>query len=237
MKTKGKIHAVAYLRTSSATNADGDSQIRQRAAIAAFSKTAGFELVDEFADVAVSGADPIESRAGFAHLLDRIEGNGVRVVVIEDASRLARQLVTQELAILTLIARGVRVLTANGEDLTDDSDPSRVMMRQLAGAFHQYEKARLVAKLKAARDRKRATGARVEGRLSHAEKRPEVVKLAKQPAPQAPQGRPEVVQRDRRGAIRARPRQFERRCVLQILHHVDVGGLTRPRKSAPNGCR
>jgi len=156
LKTKAKANAVAYLRTSSATNADGDSQIRQRAAIAAFSKTAGFELVDEFADVAVSGADPIESREGFAHLLDRIEGNGVRIVIIEDASRLARQLVTQELAILALIARGVRVLTANGDDLTDDSDPSRVMMRQIAGAFHQYEKARLVAKLKAARDRKRA---------------------------------------------------------------------------------
>ena len=54
------------------------------------------------ADVAVSGADPIESREGFARLLDRIEGNGVRVVIIEGASRLARQLVTQELAILAL---------------------------------------------------------------------------------------------------------------------------------------
>jgi DNA invertase Pin-like site-specific DNA recombinase len=188
MKTKGKTYAVAYLRTSSATNADGDSQVRQRAAIAAFSKAAGFELVDEFADVAVSGADPIESREGFAHLLDRIEGNGVRIVIIEDASRLARQLVTQELAILALIARGVRVLTANGDDLTDDSDPSRVMMRQIAGAFHQYEKARLVAKLKAARDRKRATGARAEGRLSHAEKRPEVVMLAKKLRRKLPKG-------------------------------------------------
>ena len=77
LKNKAKTNAVAYLRTSSATNADGDSQLRQRAAIAAFSKTAGFELVDEFADVAVSGADPIESREGFARLLDRIEGNGV----------------------------------------------------------------------------------------------------------------------------------------------------------------
>jgi Resolvase, N terminal domain len=54
------------------------------------------------ADVAVSGADPIESREGFARLLDRIDGNGVRVVIIEGASRLARQLVTQELAILAL---------------------------------------------------------------------------------------------------------------------------------------
>ena len=113
MKTKGKTNAVAYLRTSSATNADGDSQLRQRAAIAAFSKTAGFELVDEFADVAVSGADPIESRGGFARLLDRIEGNGVRVVIIEDASRLARQLVTQELAILAFDRGGSSALAAD----------------------------------------------------------------------------------------------------------------------------
>jgi hypothetical protein len=28
--------------------------------------------------------------------------------------------------------RGVRVLTANGDDLTDSSDPSRKMMRQIA---------------------------------------------------------------------------------------------------------
>ena len=68
---------------------------------------------------------------------------------------------TQELGILALIQRGVRVLTANGDDLTDSSDPSRKMMRQIAGAFHEYEKARLVAKLKAARDRKRAGGRQV----------------------------------------------------------------------------
>ena len=82
--------------------------------------------------MAVSGADPIETRPGFASLLDRIEGNGVRTVIVEDASRFARELVTQELGILALIKRGVRVLTANGDDLTDSSDPSRKMMRQIA---------------------------------------------------------------------------------------------------------
>jgi hypothetical protein len=97
------------------------------------------------ADVAVPVTDPIESREGFARLLERIEGNGVRIVLIEDTSRLARELVTRELAILALTARGVHVLTANGDNLTEDSDPSRVMMRQIAGAFHQYEEARLVA--------------------------------------------------------------------------------------------
>jgi hypothetical protein len=36
----------------------------------------------------------------FAALLDRIEGNGVRVVICEDASRFARELVTQELGLI-----------------------------------------------------------------------------------------------------------------------------------------
>jgi DNA invertase Pin-like site-specific DNA recombinase len=78
---------------------------------------------------------PIETRPGFASLLDRIEGNGVRTVIVEDASRFARKLVTQELGIIALIRRGVRVLTASGDDLTDSSDPSRKMMRQIAGSF------------------------------------------------------------------------------------------------------
>jgi DNA invertase Pin-like site-specific DNA recombinase len=146
----GKAQAVAYTRTSSAANVgtNKDSDKRQRDAIGAFAKRSRYKLVSEFYDPAVSGADPMKSRPGFAELLSRIEGNGVRTVIVEDASRFARDLVAQELGILLLINRGVRVLTANGDDLTDTSDPSRVMMRQIAGSFAQYEKARLVAKLR-----------------------------------------------------------------------------------------
>jgi DNA invertase Pin-like site-specific DNA recombinase len=184
------VQAVAYIRTSSAANvgADKDSDKRQRAAIEGYAKRAGFDLVGEFTDAAVSGADPIESRAGFAALLDRIEGNGVRTVIVEDASRFARELITQELGILALINRGVRVLTANGDELTDSSDPSRVMMRQIAGAFHQYEKARLVAKLRSARQRKREAVGKVEGRKSWAERNPEMVETAKRLRRRSPKG-------------------------------------------------
>ena len=93
----------------------------------------------------------------------------MRTVVVEDASRFARQLIIQEAGIIALIERGVRVLTASGEDLTETGDPFKVAMRQIAGVFAQLEKARLVGKLKAARDRKRATGVKVEGRKSYAE--------------------------------------------------------------------
>lgn len=163
--------AIAYLRTSSAANvgSDKDSDKRQRAAIQAFAERERLEVVAEFYDADVSGADPIETRPGFAALLDRIEGNGVRTVLVEDASRFARQLIVQEAGIIALIERGVRVLTASGDDLTATDDPFKVAMRQIAGVFAQLEKARLVSKLKAARDRKRANGLKVEGRKSYAE--------------------------------------------------------------------
>ena len=136
----------------------------------------------------MSGADPIESRPGFPALLDRIESNGIRTVIVEDASRFARELMTQELGILTLIRRGVRVLTANGDDLTDSTDPSRKMMRQIAGAFHEYEKARLVAKLRVARERMREAKGKCEGRKSWAEINPGLVLEAKRLRRRSPKG-------------------------------------------------
>jgi hypothetical protein len=80
-----RIDAIAYLRTSSAANVgtDKDSDKRQRAAIASFAKTHGYRIVDEFYDSAVSGADPVAERPGFKAMLDRIAGNGVRVILVE----------------------------------------------------------------------------------------------------------------------------------------------------------
>jgi DNA invertase Pin-like site-specific DNA recombinase len=63
--------AVAYLRTSSKTNVgpNKDSDKRQLAAIAAYAKANGFDVVDTYYDAAVSGADPVSERSGmaFAH--------------------------------------------------------------------------------------------------------------------------------------------------------------------------
>jgi DNA invertase Pin-like site-specific DNA recombinase len=169
---KSRVPALAYLRTSSAANvgADKDSDRRQREAIQSYAKHAGFELIDEFYDTAVSGADPIDIRRGFRALLERIVSNGVRTVIVEDASRFARSLMVQEAGIATLAGLGVRVVTSRGDDLTDSDDEMRVAMRQIAGVFSQLEKTRLVKKLKAARDRKSKPGNRVEGRKTRRER-------------------------------------------------------------------
>ena len=59
----------------------------------------------------------------------KVPANGVRVVIVEDASRFARELMAQELGITLLISRGVRLLTASGDDLIASDDPTRKMMR------------------------------------------------------------------------------------------------------------
>ncbi len=180
--TKKFIPALGYLRTSSASNVgpDKDSEARQRKAIEAFAKRAGFEIVASFYDAAVSGKDPIVSRKGFADLLDKVASNGVHTVLIEDASRFARDLMTQETGIVALQTLGVTVLASNGDDLTASDDEMRIAMRQIAGAFTQLEKTRLVSKLRKARERKKGPNGKgkCEGRKSIQEARPDVVAIA-----------------------------------------------------------
>ena len=62
------------------------------------------------------------------------------------------------------------------------------MMRQIAGSFAQYEKARLVVKLRTARERKRKTAGKCEGRKSWAEINPELVRQAKRLRRRSPKG-------------------------------------------------
>jgi len=176
-----KLPALAYLRTSSATNVgtDRDSDKRQAEAIRAFAARSGFEVVETFYDAAVSGADPIEERSGFSALLDRIEANGVRTVIVEDQSRFARDMQAHVLGLALLRERDVRLLASNGTDLTDETDEMTEAMIHIAAVFSALEKKRLVKKLKAARDRKRAKEGKCEGRKSHAELHPEAVALAK----------------------------------------------------------
>jgi len=182
MASKPKIEAVAYLRTSSAANvgAGKDSDKRQRAAIAAFAKSAGFEIVAEFYDAAVSGTDPIESRPGFAAMLERIAGNGVRTILVESPDRFARDLIVQLTGHDFLKKLGVTLIPTTAPDFFTEDTPTAVLVRQVLGAIAQFDKASLVAKLKAARDRKRATGVKVEGRKNYAERNPELVELARE---------------------------------------------------------
>jgi len=182
--------AVAYLRTSSAANvgANKDSDKRQRAAIEAFARGAGFIMVDEFYDAAVSGADPIDKRPGFVEMLQRLATNGAKTIIVESPDRFARDLTVQLTGHDKLKGLGIEIIPATAPDYFIEDTPTAVLVRQVLGAIAQFEKASAVAKLAAARKRKRERFGKCEGRKSHREKQPEVVSLARKLRRKRPKG-------------------------------------------------
>jgi DNA invertase Pin-like site-specific DNA recombinase len=178
---KEPIKAVAYLRTSSAANvgADKDSEKRQRSSIDAFARGHGYEVVDQYYDAAVSGADPIDQRPGFMEMLRRVASNGAKTILVESPDRFARDLAVQLAGHDKLKAEGIALVPASAPDFFLEDTPTAVLVRQVLGAIAQFDKASTVAKLAAARKRKRETTGRCEGRRPHAEVRPEVVDLAR----------------------------------------------------------
>jgi DNA invertase Pin-like site-specific DNA recombinase len=181
MARKDLTKAIAYLRTSSRTNAgEGkDSPVRQREAIDEFAKANGYEIVAQYYDV-TSGENSIDDRPEFARMIEHILGNGAKTIIVETANRFSRDLIIQEIGFKKLQERGIALIAADKPDSFLDDTPTAVLVRQVLGAVAQFDKAMTVQKLKGARDRKRRlTGLKVEGAKNYAEKSPEMVKLAK----------------------------------------------------------
>ena len=184
--------AVAYLRTSSKTNVgvDKNSDKRQLAAINAFAKRAGYEIVGSYYDAAVSGADPVAARPQFASMLTALLANGARTIIVESPDRFTRDLAQQLLGHKMLADLGLTLIAASAPAHFLEDTPTAVMVRQILGSVSEFEKTSLVAKLKASRDRKRRETGKCEGRKSHLEKRPDVVALAKALRRKRPKGAP-----------------------------------------------
>lgn len=159
--------AYSYLRVSGKGQIDGDGFPRQREAILAFAEKSGIRIVREFRDEGVSGTKELDYRDGLSDLFAAIDNDGVRIVLVENASRLARDLLIQETIIQQLLAKGVTVLTADGLDMSVVDDPTRVLVRQIFGAIYQFEKAMLVIKLRGARERMKRKGVRCEGQIPY----------------------------------------------------------------------
>ena len=147
--------AFAYYRTSSQTNvgADKDSLARQEAAVQAYAKANDINIVEAFYDAAVSGADAIDLRPGFARMLEAIAANGVRSILVETSNRFARDLIVQETGHRFLKAQGIEIIAVDSPTAFLDDTPTATLVRQILGAVAQFEKASLVAKLAAARRR------------------------------------------------------------------------------------
>ena len=155
--------AFAYLRVSGKDQVDGDGFPRQRAAIAAYAKVHNITIKREFLEKAISGEKELEDRPALSALMTALHANGTKLVLVEKLDRLARHLMVQESIIADLKRNGFEIVSVTEPDLCSD-DPSRTLMRQMMGAFAQYEKAMIVAKLRGARQRMKAKTGVCEGR-------------------------------------------------------------------------
>ena len=224
MNGKGLIKAVAYLRTSSATNVgEGkDSDTRQRKAIEDYARAAGYEIVATFYDAAVSGADPVDARPEFARMLAALLANGARTIIVESPDRFARDLMQQLLGHDLLKKRGITLIAASAPAHFTEDTPTAVLVRQMLGGIAQFEKTTLVAKLRAARERKKKLTGKCGGRKSYAERDATMVMLAKKLARYPVNGRKRslrdiAVELEAQGYVNERGKPFNPKSVASML--------------------
>jgi DNA invertase Pin-like site-specific DNA recombinase len=159
METK----AYAYLRVSGRGQIEGDGFTRQLTAIKKYAAANNIKIVRVLREEGVSGTTDWEDRPSFSEMIGIMMSNGVRTVLVERLDRLARDLMVQESVIADFQRKNLTLISVSEPDLLVD-DPSRILMRQMLGAFFQYEKTLLVAKLRGARQRAKAENGRCEGR-------------------------------------------------------------------------
>jgi DNA invertase Pin-like site-specific DNA recombinase len=91
-------------------------------------------LVATYYDEAVKGSDPVDTRPGFAAMLEALEANGTRSIIVETANRFARDLMVQEVGFAMLRARGIDLIAADSPSSFLDDTPTARLIRQVLGA-------------------------------------------------------------------------------------------------------
>ena len=170
-----KQKAIAYLLVSGKGQITGDGFPRQREAIAALATAAGIEVVQWFEERGVSGKTEWDDRPAWVDMIASL--NGVDTIIVERLDRLSRDLGVQEWIMRDLRKRKITLMSTAEPDL-GETDPTRVLFRQIMGAIAQYDRTMIVMKLRGARKRKAAIAGRCEGRKPYGTKEGEAALVA-----------------------------------------------------------
>lgn len=168
----------AYLRCSGQSQVAGDSFPRQGAAIAEYAEANGLDVIGWFEEQGVSGTSDWDERREWTRMITEILSNGVRTVIVEKMDRLARDFGVQEYILRDLRKRDITLISTAEPDL-GNSEPSRVLIRQMLGVLAQYDRAQLTAKMAAAKKRIRDSGRRCDGRKPFGHRAGELDALAR----------------------------------------------------------
>jgi hypothetical protein len=73
-------------------------------------------------------------------MLEALDANGTRTIVVETANRFARDLMVQEIGFAMLRARGINLIAADSPSSFLDDTPTARLIRQVLGAVSEFEK-------------------------------------------------------------------------------------------------
>lgn len=153
--------AVMYLRVSGDGQISGDGFPRQREACEKYAAANDIELVAEYRDEGITGKMEMENREGLSTCIAAVREQSIGLVIVEDSTRLARDLIVAEVLIREFQKSNVRVISASGGiDLTegDDTNPTAKLIRQILAAVSEFERCCINLKLRGARERIKAHG-------------------------------------------------------------------------------
>jgi DNA invertase Pin-like site-specific DNA recombinase len=157
---------IAYLRVSTDDQADAYGLDAQEAAVRAWAKANGHQILYTASDVGLSGVLPPEERPGLAEALDALQpppkANGL---VIHRLDRLARTFQMQEAVLQMAWKAGASVFSADqGEIMRDDpDDPLRTAVRQIIGVISELDRKLVIKRMREGKRAKAAAGRHAEG--------------------------------------------------------------------------
>jgi len=153
-----------YLRTSSDDAKRKAGIPVQRAACAAFIRSQGFRLTEEFCDDGtMTGKLPIHARPAGKRLIAALLANGVKTVITYDSKRIGRTQPVFWQFIGMCRDNGVTVLDCQGTDLTES------VQGGINGLVAEMDRNQTVKRLREGKAYWRKQGKRVEGRWPYGE--------------------------------------------------------------------
>jgi len=164
---------VAYLRVSTAHQAESYGLDAQRANIVEWSEVNGHRVVGWYQDPGISGTVEIIDRPGMTDALAALHPAPAKEddpaqcgLVVSNLDRIARLLHLQESVLAVAWKAGGSVFTvAQGEVLADDPDDVyRTFIRQVMGGISQLERGLIAKRMRDGRKAKAAAGGKFTGR-------------------------------------------------------------------------
>ena len=153
--------AIGYRRVSSRDQIQGTGLDRQSTYIKKFALENAFQLERIFTEKCMSGV--VEKRPAFSEMIAFADAHDIKIIIIEDMTRLARELLLQMQLATFIASKEIDLYSANtGENISRAiyDDPMRKAMVQIQGVFSELERSTLSKRMIAGRDLQRETGKR-----------------------------------------------------------------------------